>query len=184
MKHEDLVSHITNVKSFLSSELNKIRTGRATASLVEDIKVNAYEGSASLPLNELASVSVPDSQTILISPWDKSVIKKIEFAIISSEKGLNPINDGVNLRVPIPAITEDRRKDLTKEISALVEGSKIKIRTLRQDVIKAIEEQQDNGVISEDDMYRMKKDIEADVSKANMDLERMGQEKEDEVMNK
>ncbi len=184
MKHEDLVSHITNVKSFLSSELNKIRTGRAVASLVEDIKVDAYEGSAALPLNEVASVSVPDSQTILISPWDKSVIKKIESAIIASEKGLNPINDGVNLRVPIPAITEDRRKSLVKEISALIEAAKIKIRTLRQDVIKSIEEQQDNGVISEDDMYRMKKDVEADVSKANLDLERMGQEKEDEVMNK
>ena len=184
MKHEDLVSHITNVRNFLSSELNKIRTGRASASLVEDIKVDAYEGSAPLPLNELASVSVPDSQTILISPWDKSVIKKIEVAIKSCEKGLNPINDGVNLRVPIPAITEDRRKDLTKEISALVEQAKIKIRTIRQDVIKSVEEQQNNGVISEDDMYRMKKDIEADVSKANMELERMGQEKEDEVMNK
>lgn len=184
MKHEDLVSHITGVKSFLSSELNKIRTGRAAASLVEDIKVDAYEGSAALPLNEVASVSVPDSQTILISPWDKSVIKKIESAIISCEKGLNPINDGVNLRVPIPAITEDRRKALVKEISALIENAKIKIRTLRQDVIKSIEEQQDNGVISEDDMYRMKKDVEADVSKANLDLERMGQEKEDEVMNK
>src|SRR3989338_3786182 len=184
MKHEDFISHITGVRSFLSSELNKIRTGRATASLVEDIKVDAYEGSASLPLNELASVSVPDSQTILISPWDKSVIKKIEAAIKSCEKGLNPINDGVNLRVPVPAITEDRRKGLAKEISALVEGAKIKIRTLRQDVIKSIEEQQDNVVISEDDMYRMKKDIEADVSKANMELERMGQEKEDEVMNK
>lgn len=184
MKHEDFLSHITNVKSFLATELTKIRTGRASASLVDDIKVDAYAGSPALPIKELASVSVPDSQSILISPWDKSVVKKIEAAIIASEKGLNPINDGENVRVPIPSITEDRRKDLSKEISGLVEQAKIKIRTLRQDVIKAVEEQQDNGVVSEDDMYRMKKEIEADVSKTNMELDRMGQEKEDEVLNK
>lgn len=184
MKHEGFLSHITGVKSFLSSELNKIRTGRAASSLVEDIKVEAYAGSQALPIKELASVSVPDSQSILISPWDKSIVKKIEAAVLSSDKGLNPINDGENIRIPIPTITEERRKELAKEISALVEQAKIKIRTLRQDVIKSVEEQQDNGVISEDDMYRMKKDIEANVSKANMDLENLGREKEDEVLNK
>lgn len=184
MKHEDFLSHITNVKGFLTTELSKIRTGRAAPSLVEDIKVEAYAGSSALPIKELASVSVPDSQSILISPWDKSIVKKIEAAIVASEKGLNPINDGENIRVPIPTITEERRKELAKEISALVEQAKIKIRTLRQDVIKSVEEQQDNGVISEDDMYRMKKEIESDVSKANSDLEMMGREKEDEVMNK
>lgn len=184
MKHADFLSHLTNVKDFLSTELSKIRTGRAASSLVEDIKVEAYTGSPALPIKEVASVSVPDSQFVLISPWDKSIVKKIESAIISSGKGLNPINDGENIRVPVPAITEDRRKELAKEISALVEQSKIKIRTLRQDVIKAVEEQQDNGVISEDDMYRMKKGIESDVSKANMELEALGKDKEDEVMNK
>lgn len=184
MKRDDFLSHISKVKEFLASELAKIRTGRASSAIVEDLMVEAYEGSPSLPVKEVASVSVPDSQTILITPWDKSVIKKIESAIIASGKGLNPINDGVNIRVPIPTVTEDRRKDLTKDISSAVEQAKVRIRTLRQDVIRAAEEQEDNGVISEDDMYRMKKEIEADVSSANMELESMGRDKEEEVLNK
>lgn len=182
MKQSDFLDHVSNIKEHLSSELAQLRTGRAAASLVEDIKVSAYEGVAPLPLNEVASISTTDSQTILINPWDKSVLASIESAITESGRGLNPVNDGDNIRVNIPPLTEDRRKEMVKQISQVVEEGKIKVRNLRQNAIKAIEEQEDNGVISEDDMFREKKRIEEDVKKANDDLEDMAKQKESEVM--
>jgi len=182
MKQDDFLEHVKSTKKFLSEELTKIRTGRASAGLVDDIMVNAYDGASPLPLKEVASVSIPESQLILISPWDRSVTAKIEKAIIDSGKGFTPINDGENIRIPIPAVTEERRMALSKEISGLVEQAKVKLRTLRQNVIKAIEEQEDNGIITEDDMYKMKKEIDAEIATANKELEEMGKEKENEVL--
>jgi len=182
MKQDKLEEHLTSVKEYLTSELSKIRTGRATASIVEDIKVEAYEGSDPLPIKELATVSTPDAQTITISPWDKSILKKIEEAIIKENNGLNPVNDGEVIRVPIPPLTEERRKEIAKEVSKLVENAKIRVRTIRQDAMKAIEEMQDSGVISEEDMYREKKAIEEKISNTNKELEEMGKKKKDEIM--
>jgi ribosome recycling factor len=182
MKSEDFQNHLGNIKKFLSDELGKLRVGRAVPSLIEDIKVDAYPGSDPMPIKELGSVSVPDSQSITIAPWDKSVLRKIEDAIRNSGRGLNPINEGEQIRVPVPPLTEERRKDMSKEVSKIVEQAKIRIRTLRQDAIRSVEEQEQNGVISEDDMARMKKDIEARVKDTNDALENMGAEKSAEIM--
>lgn len=182
MKEDKFQEHIESIKQFLADELSKLRVGRASASLVEDIKVEAYAGTEPMPLKELAGVTVPDAQSVVITAWDKSVMKNIETAIRESGKGLNPVNEGDQIRVPVPPLTEDRRKEMVKDISGLVEQAKIRVRTLRQDAIKSIEEQEENGVISEDDMYRQKKDIESSVSSVNEVLESMGKEKEVEVM--
>lgn len=183
MKQQDLNQHIQKVKDFFSKELVGIRVGRATTSLVEDILVEAYTGSAPLPLVELATISVPEPQSVLVSPWDKSILKKIEEAIRGSEKNFNPVNDGENIRVPVPLLTEETRKEIAKDISKLLEESKISIRNLRQDVMKSIEEMEREGVMSEDDMHREKKLVEDSISRANKELEEMAKKKEGEVLN-
>ena len=182
MKQEDFSEHLQKIQTFLKDEFSKLRAGRASTSVVEDVLVNAYEGSDPMPIKELGSVNIPDAQSIVIVPWDKGVLKNIESAIRDSGKGLNPVNEGDQIRVPIPPLTEDRRKEMAKEISRLVEQAKIRVRTLRQDVIKAVEEQETNGVISEDEMFRLKKEIESKVSNANKNLEEMGEVKEAELM--
>lgn len=182
MKTADFHEHLAGVRKYLADELSKLRVGRASAGLVEDIMVEAYAGSAPLPIKELGSVQIPDAQSILITPWDKSVLASIEKAIRDSGKGLNPVNEGDNLRIPVPPLTEERRKGMAKEISQLVEQAKIRVRTLRKDVIKSVEEQEDNGVISEDDMNRQKKEIEAKIADINKELEEMGDQKAAEVM--
>lgn len=182
MKPEIFQEHIKGIKEYLTGELAKLRVGRASTSLVDDILVEAYEGSEPMPIKELAGVTTPDPQSVVIVPWDKSVLKKVEDAIRSSGKGLNPINEGDQIRVPVPPLTEERRLAMAKEISKIVEQAKIRVRTLRQDVIKSIEEQETNGVISEDEMAREKKEVESDIKSVNQELESMGKEKEAEVM--
>lgn len=182
MKQDDIQQHFTSINKFLTDELAKIRTGRASASLVEDISVNAYQGSLAMPLKELASISV-DGQSLLISPWDKSIIDAIEKEIADSGHGLNPINEGDAIRVNVPSLTEERRKEMVKEVSQVVEEAKIRVRNIRQNAIKAVEEQEENGVISEDDLHREKKRIEEAVGKANAELEEIGKAKKDELLN-
>ena len=182
MKADDLDSHLSEIESFLASELSKMRSGRATTSLVDDIMVVAYDGADPLPVKELGMVSADDPLSITITPWDKSILEKIETAIRKSGRGFNPVNDGQAIRVPVPPMTEETRRQRVKEISALVEQSKIKVRTIRKDVIKSVEEMEDTGTISEDDMFSQKKQIEEAVSQTNQKLEKMGKDKEAELM--
>ena len=182
MKINDLQSHLAKVKEHLSAELSRLRTGRASASVLDAIKVQAYAGSDLMPLKELGTITIPDAQTLMISPWDKSLLPKIEDAIRKANIGLNPINDGANIRVPVPALTEERRKELVKHVSYEVEQAKISVRTIRQNAIKSVEEEEDNGVISEDDMNRQKKQIETEIANTNKELEALGLTKEKELM--
>ena len=182
MKQSDIETHLSESKEYLAEELSKIRTGRASASLVEDIMVQAYEGSDPMSIKELASVNVPDAQSVLVTPWDKSIVLAVEKAIVDSGKGLSPVNDGENIRVPIPQLTEERRVDYTKEVSKYVEQAKVKIRTVRQNAIRAVEEQEENGVITEDEMHRQKKLLEEQILKTNKELEEMGEKKKAEIM--
>ncbi len=182
MKLQDLQDHLQKVKTHLSDELAKVRTGRASANVLDAVKVAAYDGSDPMYLKELASITVPDSQSVLVAPWDKSLLAKIEEAVRKANLGLNPINEGEHIRIPVPPLTEERRKELAKHVSALVEQSKISIRTIRQNAIKAIEETEENGVISEDEMTRQKKQIEEKIAAANKDLELLGEVKQKELM--
>lgn len=182
MKKDDLQSHLTKIREDLISELNTLRTGRATASLIDGIEVEAYSGTPAMPINELANVSVPDAQSLLISPWDKSVLGKIEDAIRKAGRGLNPVNEGEAIRVPVPLLTEETRKEKVKEVSKMVEDAKIKVRNVRQDAIKSVEEQEDNGVITEDDLFRQKEDIDKMVKSINAELEDVGAKKSQELM--
>ena len=142
----------------LHSELAKIRTGRANISLLDGIRVSCY--GAETPLSQVATISVEDSRTLAISPWDKSLISDIEKAIINSSLGLNPSSKGDLIRVPLPPLSEERRKDFVKLAKSQGENSKIALRNLRRDALSKIKDHVKAKEISEDDERRLQNEIQ------------------------
>ncbi|MBU1096216.1 MAG: ribosome recycling factor [Ignavibacteriae bacterium HGW-Ignavibacteriae-2] len=138
-------------------EITRIRTGKATTALLDGIRVDYY-GSAS-PLNQVANVSVLDSHTLSITPWDKNMVVEIDKAILSADLGLNPISDGTNIKVPIPPLTEERRRDMVKLVKKIGEESKIAIRNVRRDANDSLKKLEKNKELSED----LKHDAEGEV---------------------
>jgi len=136
----------------VKGELATIRTGRASASLVEHIMVDCYGSPASL--NQVAGISVPEAQLIIVQPWDKNIIFDVDKAIVKANIGLTPINDGKVLRIPVPSPTEERRKELIKIVKKIGEEGKISIRAIRRDTIAEIKNLQKNGQVPEDDAFR------------------------------
>jgi len=136
----------------LKKDLNKVRTGRASLSLLDGIFVNYY--GTRTPINQMASLSVPESRLIIIQPWDVTVIKEIEKAIFKSELGLTPSNDGKIIRISIPALTEERRKELVKIVRKICEDYKVAVRNIRRDSNELIKGLKTDGDISEDDAFK------------------------------
>ncbi len=141
--------------SAFSTELTKIRTGRASSGLVDSIIVDYY--GAETPINQLATVSIPESKTIMIQPWDVSAIPEVEKAIMKSEIGINPSNDGKVIRLNIPALTEERRKELVKYVSKVAEEFRVSIRQIRHDVNHFVKDLEKEEGLPED---RVKKNLE------------------------
>jgi ribosome recycling factor len=139
-------------------ELAGVRTGRANVSLLDHVRVD-YHGT-SMPLNQLGTLSVPDATMIMISPWDASAVPMIDKAIRTTDLGLNPTNDGKVVRVPIPPLTEDRRKDLVKHIHKVLENHRTAVRNIRRDIKEAVEKLEKDKKISEDDRKRSLDEIE------------------------
>jgi ribosome recycling factor len=133
-------------------ELSTVRTGRANVSVLDHVRVD-YHGTP-MPINQLGTLSVPDSSTILISPWDAGAVPLIDKAIRTSDLGLNPTNDGKVVRVPLPSLTEDRRKDLVKHIHKIAENHKTALRNVRRDIKEALEKLEKEKKMSEDDKKR------------------------------
>ncbi|EGB13227.1 ribosome recycling factor [Pseudodesulfovibrio mercurii] len=156
----------------LDKDFSKLRTGRATTALVDSILVDYY--GTPTPISQLSSVSVPDSKTITIQPWDKGAFGSVEKAIQTSDLGLNPVNDGKIIRISIPPLTEERRKELVKVAKKYTEDAKIAIRNVRRDMNDALKKMEKDKEISEDDQRRS----EADVQKMTDDYVK----KADEVM--
>ncbi len=142
----------------LKKELNKVRTGRASLSLLDGIFVDYY--GTRTPINQMASLSVPESRLIIIQPWDVTVIKEIEKAIFKSELGLNPSNDGKIIRISIPALTEERRKELVKIVRKICEDYKVAVRNIRRDSNELIKGLKTDGDISEDDAFKAQDQIQ------------------------
>ena len=144
-----------NMKNSLDSlkkEFGKVRTGRASLSLLDGIKVNYYD--ALTPLNQIASLNIPESRTITVQPWDKQIIGEIEKAILKSELGLTPINDGNIIRINIPILTEERRKELVKVVKKMVEECKVALRNIRRDANENFKQMKKNKEISEDEAFK------------------------------
>ena len=161
-------------------EMASIRTGRATTSLLDGIKVDYY--GTSTPLNQMASIGVPEPRLMAIQPWDPNVITVIEKAILSSDLGLNPSNDGKIIRLSIPPLTEERRKDLVRLVKKIAEDGRVSIRNARRNGNEMLKEAQKEGEISEDDGHRAQETMQ---ELANEYIEKINQVlsgKEDEIM--
>ena len=161
-------------------ELASVRTGRANVSLLDHVRVD-YHGTP-MPINQLGTVNVPDPMTIVISPWDPGAVPLIDKAIRTSDLGLNPTNDGKVVRVPIPPLTEERRKDLVKHIHKVLENHRTAIRNIRRDIKEAIEKLEKEKKISEDDKKRSLDELEKLTHSETKKIEDLSAAKEKEVL--
>ena len=142
----------------LEGNFSRVRTGRASLSLLDGVRVDYY--GSTMPLNQVASLSVPEPRTIIISPWDAKVIGEIERALQKSELGLTPMNDGKVVRINIPALTEERRKELVKVVRKMAEESRVAMRNIRRDANELLKDLKKDKEISEDDMFRAQEDVQ------------------------
>jgi len=161
-------------------ELASVRTGRANVALLDHIRVD-YHGTP-MPINQLGTMTVPDPTMILISPWDPSVVPLVDKAIRTSDLGLNPATDGKVVRVPIPALTEERRKDLVKHLHKVLENHRTAVRNVRRDVKEAVEKLEKEKKISEDERKRSLEELEKLTHQETKKLEDLSAAKEKEVM--
>ena len=156
--HEEATAGMEKALRSLRAELQRVRTGRASAALLDGIQVNYY--GTPTPLNQLANMSIPDPRLIVISPYDKASFQEIEKAILKADLGLSPSNDGKVVRVPVPPLTEERRKELVKHVYRLAEDHKVGVREARRDAIALLKDLVAEG-LSEDDKRRAERKIQA-----------------------
>ena len=175
-KRKDFDKSIEHFKE----ELNQLRTGRASSVLVENLPVDYY--GTKTPLKQMASITIPEARTIVISPWDKGALSGIEKAIRESQLNLNPVNDGQVVRINIPALTEERRKELVKVLNQRAEEARIVVRKHREEVWEEIQNLEKEGVIGEDDKFAGKEELQKVVDEYNKKIEEIRAEKEKEIL--
>ncbi|AEH51825.1 ribosome recycling factor [Pseudothermotoga thermarum DSM 5069] len=164
----------------ISEELRKMRTGRPSPAILEEIKVDYY--GAPTPINQLATVSISEDRALVIKPWDKSVLSAIEKAIFASDLGLTPQNDGNVIRIIFPTPTTEQRQKWVKKAKEIAEQGKIAIRNIRRDVLKELKDLVKNGKISEDDEKRLEKEIQDLTDKKIEEIDKLFEKKEKEIM--
>jgi ribosome recycling factor len=164
----------------IAKEMARLRTGKATPTLLDGIKVDYY--GTELPINQVASVAVPEARLIVIQPWDKNAIDPIVRAINSSDLGLPPQSDGNVIRIAIPALTQERRKDLSKIVGKIAEEGKVSIRNIRRDAMENIKSAQNDGDIPEDLAKKTSEKIQELTDEATVRIEELRKKKEEEVM--
>ena len=177
---KEAVLRMQGALDVLEDDLNGIRTGRASPALIEKLPVDYY--GMPTPLIQMATISVPESRQLLIRPFDPSTLKAIERAILISDLGLTPNNDGKVIRLNLPQLTEERRRELVKVVKNRLEETRIAIRNIRRDIIKDLREFEDEKLISEDDLERGEKDLQELTDKIIERVEEIGTYKEKEVM--
>lgn len=164
----------------LNKEFSAVRTGKANPAILNGIQVD-YWGVAT-PLYQVASISAPDSQTITVKPYDKSLVKTIEKAILTADLGLNPGNDGEMVRIPIPPLNEATRKDLVKTVKKLAEDNKVAIRNIRRDVIDGLKKLEKDSLISEDSLRQYSDETQKLTDKYIAEIDKLAKEKEQSIM--
>ncbi len=162
------------------NELAKIRTGRASLAILDGISVDAY--GSGMPLNQVGTLTIPESRMIAIQPWDPQMLPAIEKAILKSDIGLNPVNDGKIIRLNIPQLTEERRKDLVKLVKKIAEEFRVAIRNVRRDAIETLKKQKKDKEISEDDLFKYQDDAQAETDSHVKQIDEASAAKEKEVM--
>jgi ribosome recycling factor len=177
---KDAQARMQKCVAAFQADLKKLRTGRAHPSLVEHLKVDYY--GTETPLNQLANISIEDARTLTITPWDKAAVQAIEKAIFKSDLGLTPMTAGVVIRVPLPPLTEERRRDIVKVLKQDAENARVAVRAVRRDVLADIKELQKEKLISQDDEKRAQDEIQKLTDKHVADIEQVLTAKEKEVM--
>lgn len=183
MNEDKLKKRMDEVIDLITTDIASIRTGRASSSMVTEIEVSAYGGQQRLKINELANVSSPDPETIVIEPWDKSIIGDIKKGIEEANVGLNPSIDGEIIRISVPPMTTEDRQKYVKLLGEKLENAKIMIRQIRGDVLKVIREAFDDKNISEDEKFTQEKRLQEITDQYTKKIEEMGEKKEKELMN-
>jgi ribosome recycling factor len=164
----------------LKREFMRIRTGRASTALLDGIKVNCYD--TQMPLDQVASLSVPESRSMTIKPWDQSIIGEIEKSILKSELGLTPANDGKIIRISIPPLTEERRRELAKLARKMAEENKISVRNHRREANELLKELKNDKEISEDDLHRFQSEVQEVTDEFIKKIDAVTAEKEKEIL--
>ncbi len=169
-----VIEHVKN-------ELKSLRTGRASVSILDDIKVEAYDGM--YKIQEVANIQVKDANLLVVSPWDQEVIQNIETAIKNSGLSLNPVVDGEIIRIPIPALTQERRQEMVKKLHQIIEQGKVMLRSVRSEEKKEIEELEGESGVSEDDIQLSIEKLDDLIHEYSEKLEKIGQDKEQDLLN-
>ena len=164
----------------LARDLSRVRTGRASVALLEGIRVDCY--GTTMPLTQVSSLAAPEPRLLTVQPWDSSVLGDIEKAILKSDLGLNPVNDGKIIRLPIPALTTQRRKDLVKMVKKMEEEAKVALRNLRREANEDLKELKKEKLLPEDDAHRGQEEVQKLTDEYIKKLEAQGADKEKEIM--
>ena len=180
MDNSHIEEKMSKTISVLRENLAEIRAGRANPAILNKIKVDYY--GVPTPINQVAGISVPEARLIVIQPWDASVLKEIEKAILTSDIGINPNNDGKVIRLAFPELTEERRKEIVKEVKKLGEDAKVSIRSVRREGIDEAKEMQKEGLISEDELRTSEESIQKLTDKKIAEIDTEIENKEKEVM--
>ena len=180
MDYTNLKERMEKSIGAFKEKLSEIRAGRANPAILNKVKIDYY--GTPTPINQVAGVSVPEARLIVIQPWDVSVLKDIEKAILASDIGLNPNNDGKVIRLAFPELTEERRKDLAKEIRKIAEEAKVSIRAIRRDGIDEAKAKQKNSEITEDDLKSAETEIQKITDKYIDEIDKILADKEKEIM--
>ena len=177
---EDVKRKMNKVLEVMAQDLARVRTGRASVALLEGIKVEAY--NASMPLPQVASLAAPEPRLLTVQPWDPTLLGDIEKAILKSDLGLTPTNDGKIIRLPIPALTTDRRKELVKVVKKMAEDGKVALRNVRRDANERLKDLKKDKEISEDDAHRAQDEVQKLTDDFIKKVDAQAAEKEKEIM--
>ena len=183
MAHEILENaeeHMLKTISALSDNFGAVRTGRANAMVLDRIRVDYY--GVPTPVNQMAAVKTPDAHLLVIEPWDKKMLKDIEKAIMASDLGVNPSNDGMCIRLPFPQLTEERRRELAKQCKAYAEEARVAVRNVRRDANNAIDKAGKNDAMPEDEQSRLEKEVQKLTDKYIAEIDALYKKKEAELM--
>ena len=176
----ELREKMTKTGEALKRDFKRIRTGRASTALLDDIRVDCYD--TQMPVEQVASISVPESRLITIQPWDQSIIGAIEKSILKSELGLTPVNDGKIIRIPIPPLTEERRKEMAKLARKMAEEGRIPIRNHRREANEMFKELKNEKEISEDELHKSHDEVQKITDEFIKKIEEITAQKEKEIL--
>ncbi len=180
MDYSEIEEKMNKAIEVLKDRLAEIRAGRANPAILNKVKIDYY--GTETPINQVAGISVPEARLIVIQPWDASILKEIERAILAADIGINPNNDGKVIRLAFPELNEERRKELAKEVRSIAEEARVAIRNVRRDGMDDVKTEQKNGEITEDELRLAETEIQKITDKKIEEIDKVSENKEKEIM--